>query len=67
MRTNAKREGLDVPNQPQRDEVMSNKLIVVLPRFLKFECEHYELLAPVCCLHEIVALKLGLHVPVRII
>lgn len=56
MRTNAKREALDIPNEPQRDEVMSNQLMVILPRFLKFESEHYELLTPVCCLHEVVAL-----------
>lgn len=67
MRTFAMNEATDIPNEPQRDEVMSNKLIIVLPRLLKFESEHYELLAPICRLHEIVALKLGLHVPVRII
>ena len=67
MSTNAKDEAPDIPHQPQSDQVMSNKLIVVLAWFLKLECEHYELLAPVCSLHEIVALKLGLHVPVRII
>ena len=59
--------GQSVPDEPERDEVVRDELLVVLPRLFKLEHEHQELVAPVCRLHEVVALELGLHVPVRVV
>jgi len=55
-----------LPDEPDGNEVVTHKLVVVLPRLLKTEKENEELLGPEGSLHEIIQLELWLHFPVRI-
>lgn len=55
-----------LPDEPDSNEVVAHKLVVILPWFLKTEKEDKELLDPKGCLHEIIQLELWLKLPVRI-
>jgi hypothetical protein len=55
-----------LPNKPDGNEMVAHELVVVLPWFLETEKKNQELLGPERCLHEVVALELGLQLPVRI-
>ena len=60
------KRGGDLPDEPERDKVVSNELIVVLTRFFETEEKDDELLAPVSRMHEIVTFQIGYHLPVGV-
>jgi len=47
--------------------VVRNKFLVVFPGLLQTKDEDDKLLTPIGCLHEIVALEFGSHLPVGVI
>lgn len=47
--------------------MVGDKLMIVLPGFLKAQKEDDELLTPICSLHEVVAFQSGLQLPMRVI
>lgn len=55
-----------LPDKPDGNKVVTHELVVVLPWFLEAEKKNDELLDPEGCLHEVVQLELGFHLPVRI-
>ena len=55
-----------IPDEPDRNEVVTHELVVVLPWLLETEKENEELLGPEGGLHEVICLELWLHLPVRI-
>lgn len=58
---------VQLPDEPDSNEVVAHEFVVVLPWFLETEEEDKELLGPVGCLHEKIQLELRLELPVGII
>lgn len=50
-------EAIAEPNKRQRDDVMANKLLEILPWFLQLQHQHDGLLSPVASLKEVVRLE----------
>jgi hypothetical protein len=61
-----KKKGKDTPYEPEGDDMVCDELLEILARLLKTKYEYDELLAPVRCLHEIVAFQFRCHLPVRV-
>ena len=47
--------------------MVGDKFMIILTGLLELEDEYKKLLAPIRCLHQVEALELRLHVPVRIL
>lgn len=55
-----------LPDEPDGDEMVADKLVVVLPWLLETENKNKELLSPEGGLHKIIPLELWLYLPVRV-
>lgn len=58
---------LGVPNEPESNKVVCDEFMVIFARLFETEDQNDELLTPIGCLHELIVLEFGQHIPMWVV